>query len=405
MGPSPAACSAALKGCVGRAITLAAVVLTAGVSASAQMPDVRQMSGMPLPVSDAAPGSVSVRVVRGALTNAIPNQAVELIGGASPVTQTTNEAGRAEFTSLTPGTRVKAVAVVDGERIESQEFEVPRNAGIRLLLVASDPGGAVREPLLQQAPAQPGTVVFGGESRFVFEVGDDGLNVFNLLQVVNTQKTPVQTAPLVFELPEAALRATVLQGSSQQAVAAGSRVTVTGPFAPGATNVEFAYTLDLSAREMTIRQTLPAALPQVTVLMQRVGEMHMTSPQFSCHRDMTAEGQAYILGQGPALKAGDTLAIELTGVPARATWPRNLALALATLLLAGGAWLAARPRAADDAGARAKQLNARRERLFEKLTELEKQRERLDAERYAERRRELVDALERVYAELDGQAA
>jgi outer membrane murein-binding lipoprotein Lpp len=297
------------------------------------------------------------------------------------------------------------VTVVDGERIESQEFEVPRNAGIRLLLVATDPKQAAEDQKAAQAPAQPGTVVFGGESRLVFEVGDDGLNVFNLLQVVNTQKTPVQTAPLVFELPEAALRATVLQGSSQQAVAAGNRVTVTGPFAPGATNVEFAYTLDLSAREMTIRQTLPAALPQVTVLMQRVGEMHMTSPQFSGHRDMTAEGQAYILGQGPALKAGDTLAIELTGVPARATWPRNLALALATLLLAGGAWLAARPRAADDAGARAKQLNARRERLFEKLTELEKQRERLDAERYAERRRELVGALERVYAELDGQAA
>jgi hypothetical protein len=139
--------------------------------------------------------------------------------------------------------------------------------------------------------------------------------------------------------------------------------------------------------------------------MQRVGEMHMTSPQFSGHRDMTAEGRAYILGQGPGLKAGDTLAIELTGVPAPATWPRNLALALATLLLAAGAWLAAHPRAADDAGARARQLNARRERLFEKLAELEKQRERLDAERYAERRRELVGALERVYAELDGQAA
>jgi hypothetical protein len=92
-------------------------------------------------------------------------------------------------------------------------------------------------------------------------------------------------------------------------------------------------------------------------------------------------------------------------VPAPATWPRNLALALATLLLAGGAWLAVRPRQAPDTAARARQLNARRERLFEKLAELEKQRERLDGERYAERRRELVGALERVYAELEGQAA
>jgi hypothetical protein len=242
----------------------------------------------------------------------------------------------------------------------------------------------------------------------VFEVGEDGLNVFNLFQIVNTQKAPVQTAPLVFELPEAAQRATVLQGSSPQAVAAGTRVTVTGPFAPGATNVEFAYTLGMSARGMTIRQTLPVALPQVTVLMQRVGEMHMTSPQFSGHRDMTTEGQAYILGQGPGLKAGDTLTIELTGLPAPATWPRNLALAVAVLILAGGGWLAARPRSgAGETDGRAKQLKARRERLFEKLAALEKERAAaaVDAERYAARRRELLSALEKVYAELDQQAA
>jgi hypothetical protein len=372
------------------------------------MPDVRQMSGVPLPVSDAAPGSVSVRVVRGALTNAVPNQPVEiLVGGGSPVTVTTNDAGRAEFTGLTPGTRVKAVTVLDGERLESQEFEVPRSAGIRLLLVATDPAQAAAERQAAQAPPQPGTVVLGGESRFVIEVGDDGLNVFNLFQIVNTQQTPVQTDPLVFELPDAAEHASVLQGSSPQAVAAGRRVTVTGPFAPGATNVEFAYTLDLASRGMTIRQTLPAALTAVTVLMQRVGEMHMNSPQFGSHRDMTGgDGQPYSLGQGPALKAGDTLAIELTGLPASPTWPRNLALGLAVLILAGGAWLAARPRReAVDADARATQLQAKRERLFEKLAELEKQRDRLDAERYAERRRELVGALEKIYAELDGQAA
>jgi hypothetical protein len=390
-----------------RATALASfVVFVAVAPIPAQMPDLRQMSGMPLPVSDAAPGSVSVRVVRGALTNAVPNQPVDLIGGGSSATVKTNDTGRAEFTNLTPGTRVKAVTVLDGERLESQEFEVPRTAGIRLLLVAADPAGAVREPPVPRAPAQPGMVTLGGESRFVFEVGEDGLNVFNLFQIVNAQKTPVQTAPIVFELPDAAEHATVLQGSSPQAVAAGKRVTVTGPFAPGATNVEFAYTLDLSRQQMTIRQTLPAPLPQVTVLMQRVGEMHMTSPQFSGHRDMTTEGQAYILGQGPGLKAGDTLTIELTGVPAPATWPRNLALALATVILAGGAWVATRPRrAAEKTDARANQLRAKREKLFAQLTEVEKKREKLGEERYAERRRELIAALERVYAELDGQAA
>lgn len=391
------------------AIAAVAVMLTGAGSASAQMPDVTQMSGMPLPVSDAAPGSVTVRVIRGALTDVVVNQPVDLIGGSSPVTVKTNDAGRAEFTGLTPGTRVRAVTVIGGERLESQEFDVPRTGGIRLLLVATDPEAAkqaVEDRKLAQAPAQPGTVVLGGESRFVFEIGEDGLNVFNILQIVNTQKTPVQAGPLVFDLPESAEHASVLEGSSSQAVAAGKRVTVTGPFAPGATTVQFAYTLGIRGSEMTVQQTLPVALTQLTVLAQRLGEMHVTSDQFAGHRDMSSDGQSYILGQGPALKAGDTITLAFTGLPASPAWPRNLALVLAVLILAAGGWMATRPGRADvDTGARTKQLHARRERLFAQLAELEKQRETLDTERYAQRRRELVDALEKIYAELDAQAA
>jgi hypothetical protein len=397
-----------MKALVAPTLAVFAILAVASGHATAQMPDVKQMSGVPLPVGDVAPASVAVRVVRGALTNVIPNQPVDLVGGAAPVTVKTNEEGRAEFTGLTPGTRVRAVTTVDGERIESLEFGVPKTGGIRLLLVATDPAGAVRERPLPDAPAQTGTVVLGGESRFVFEVGEDGLNVFNILQVVNTQKSPVQTAPLVFELPDAAEHASVLEGSSSHAVVAGKRVTISGPFAPGPTVVQFAYTLPIRGSEMTVRQTVPAALTQLTVLVQRIGEMHVTSEQFAQHRDMSTDGQAYILGQGPALKAGDTITLALTGLPAASVWPRNLALSLAVIILVAGGWMAARPRRAiADAGHRARQLQARRDRLFGQLTELEKQHTAgaIDTDRYAARRRELVSALERVYAELDEQTA
>jgi hypothetical protein len=405
-----------MKALVASTLAVCAILAIASGHATAQMPDVKQMSGVPLPVGDVAPASVAVRVVRGALTNVIPNQPVDLVGGAAPVTVKTNEEGRAEFTGLTPGTRVRAVTTVDGERIESLEFGVPKTGGIRLLLVASDPAGAVRErppgavlePPLPEAPPQPGTVVLGGESRFVFEIGEDGLNVFNILQVVNTQKSPVQTAPLVFELPDAAEHASVLEGSSSHAVVAGKRVTISGPFAPGPTVVQFAYTLPIRGSEMTVRQTVPAALTQLTVLVQRIGEMHVTSEQFAQHRDMSTDGQAYILGQGPALEAGDTITLALTGLPAASVWPRNLALSLAVIILVAGGWMAARPRRAiADAGHRARQLQARRDRLFGQLTELEKQHTAgaVDTDRYAARRRELVSALERVYEELDEHAA
>src|SRR6185369_6987136 len=88
-------------------------------SAAAQMPDPRQMSGVPLPVADLPTGTVTVRVVRGAMTNVIPGQLVELSGGPSPLSAKTNDSGRAEFSGLQPGTRVKAATTVNGERIES----------------------------------------------------------------------------------------------------------------------------------------------------------------------------------------------------------------------------------------------------------------------------------------------
>src|SRR3954451_22396582 len=63
----------------------------------AQMPDARQMSGVPLPVGDVPVGTVTVRVVRGAMTNPLKGETVTLTGVASPQTATTDDSGRATF--------------------------------------------------------------------------------------------------------------------------------------------------------------------------------------------------------------------------------------------------------------------------------------------------------------------
>ena len=87
-----------------RFLVLAAAALLGTASAlhaqgmsGAQMPDAKQMSGIPLPVGDLAPGTVTVRVVRGSMANVIPGQVVELTGGPSPLSAKTNDAGRAEI--------------------------------------------------------------------------------------------------------------------------------------------------------------------------------------------------------------------------------------------------------------------------------------------------------------------
>jgi hypothetical protein len=394
------------------------VLAAAGIAAAQEMPSPRQMSGVPLPAGDVPLGTVTVRVIRGTFANPISSQTVEIVGTGSPVTASTNEIGRAEFKGLAPGARVKAAATVAGERIESQEFVVPRTGGIRLILVASGgepattPGAAPAAPAAPPAPAvpaQPGSVVLGDESRFVFEMGEDGLSVFYVLQVRNAASTPVQPAsPLIFDLPADARSATVLDGSSPQAKVAGRRLQIDGPFAPGATNVQLAYTMPFKGSELAIGQKLPAQLTHLAVVAQKVGDMRLASPQLAEQRDMPAQGNLYIAGRGGAVAAGDTLRFQFSGMPHHATWPRTLAIALALVVLGGGAWAAWRA-----GGAQARQsaerqvLEANRERLFDELTALEVRHksEAIDPARYAERRRELVAALERVYVALDDEVA
>ena len=72
---------------------------------------------------------------------------------------------------------MKAVAIVDGERLESQEFQAPDRGGIRLMLVATDKEKAAKDAALAAMPAVVGQVVLGDDSRVVVEPGDEFLSV------------------------------------------------------------------------------------------------------------------------------------------------------------------------------------------------------------------------------------
>jgi hypothetical protein len=393
--------------------TMAMVLVVLAATASAQqMPDPRQMSGIPRPDAALPAGTVTVRVIRGAFTNPVVSQTVDLAGAASPLQATTDDAGRAEFTGLKVGTRAKASATVAGERLESQEFVVPSTGGIRLMLVAAAPGEtgdkATAAPP-SNAPPQLGNVVLGEESRFVFEMGDDGLTVFYVLQIANAASAPVQpNTPLVFDLPYAARNAAVLEGSSPQATVSGRRLTIAGPFQPGSTLVQVAYTMPFKGSEIVVEQKLPARLTHVAVVAQKVGDLQLSSPQMPEQRTMPAQGNLYIAGRGGPVEAGDTLRFHFSGVPHQATWPRDVAFAIAALLLGAGAWSSFRARGSGaTADLQRRELEARRDRLFSELTALEiRHREQpIDPGEYASRRNDLVAALEKVYIALDDDVA
>lgn len=400
-------------GAAGALVLAVAFALAGGPSSAAAqmagaggsgMPDPRAMSGIPLPSTDAPAGTVTVRLVRASLANPIRQHPVQFVlGGGRSQTVSTDENGRATLSGATPGSVVRAVTVVDGERLESQDFEIPSNAGVILLLTASDTGTGGQAA----ADAVAGSVVLSGQSRIVLEFQNDALQVFYLFDILNRAAAPVKVdAPLVFEMPEGAQNATVLEGSSPQATASGRRVVVHGPFAPGTTSVQMASTMPPGA-EARIRLRLPAALDGVLVIAETVGGMVLQSAQLHEMRESMDGGRRLLVARGPALKAGEILALDLSGLPHHPTWPRNLALALALGLLGAGAWGATRTSAGAAAARARQQLEARRAKLLDQVARLDEshRRGKVTGDEYGERREALLAELERVYGELDVETA
>ena len=175
-------------------------------------------------------------------------------------------------------------------------------------------------------------------------------------------------------------------------------MTITGPFPPGSTLLQFGYTLPFATDSISVRQSMPVQMTGLAVAVQTNGSMRLSSPQLAQQRAMSAQGQSFIVAQGPAVAAGSAVTLDLSGLPHGPVWPRNLSLALASAILLGGAWIAARPKRAAETPR--KDTRAReRERLFSTLASLDERHSRgeVDERRYTEEREDLVAALSRIY--------
>src|SRR6202008_3511497 len=171
------------------------------------------------------------------------------------------------------------VAVVDGERLESQEFPVPGQGGVRLVLVATDKEKERQKQAEARPPATSGEIELTSETRVVIEPRDEALDVYYLLDINNSKHAPVNPpAPFEFDMPDGAANATIMQGSSPNATTAGRHVTVAGPFPPGRTFVQVAAAVPVSAGTMTLTQRFPANLDQLSVLVKKVGDLKLASP-------------------------------------------------------------------------------------------------------------------------------
>lgn len=385
------------------------VMLAAPAFAQVAMPDPSAMAGTPLPAPELPDATISVRVVRERMGNNVAGQPVALRVGAADRSVTTDDQGRAQFDGLPAGTLVQATTTVDGEVLTSQEFTVPARGGVRVALIAGIQQAAAAEKAAAEAgarePARPGVVEFGAESRIIVEFQNDTLTLFYLLDVVNNARTPIDIGgPLIVELPTGASGAAMLEGSSPQASVLGDRLTITGPFPPGTLSAQVAFALPNAGASLALTQKWPAAVAQMFVAVEKIGSMQMSSAQFTDISERQAEGGVFLMGTGGRLNAGDTLTVNLSGMPAASHTARDAGLAIVLLMLGTGAWLAMTPGASRNA--HSVTLIARRERLITDLVAIERKRRQKGLSAPEEARLErLTRALEGVLASLDQGAA
>lgn len=384
---------------------LVLALLASPAFAQIATPDAGAMAGLPLPAGDVPDASVTVRVLRERMGNNIEGQLVTLRVGSDLRTATTDAQGRAQFTGLPAGTVVVATATVDGEVLTSQEFPVPAKGGIRVALISGIQKVADAEKAAAAAaakePARPGVVEFGPESRIIFEFQNDTLTVFYLLDVINNARTPIDIGgPITMELPIGASGVSMMAGSSPTAIVRGDVLTITGPFAPGKTSAQVGFSLPQAGAATVVAQKWPVAVAQLMVAAEKVGAMQMSSPQLPEVREMSSDGQVFLMGNGGRMNAGDTLVVNLSGMPAHSEWPRTVALAAAALVFAVGVWMSLSPaaaRASEDA-----KLETRRERLLAEVVALERKKRQKPLPAADEARlHRLTSDLEKVMAALD----
>ena len=389
------------------AAALVALIAWSTAAGAQDMPAPELIHGRALAVSDLPNGTVTVRVAREGIGNWLGGQTVTVVVEGAPVTARTDDLGRAEFPGLPRDTELRAEATVDGETLVSEPFRVPSNGGLRIILIAGIAEATARRQAEAAAeaaaPAIPGVVTLGGETRMIAEFQNDSLFVFYQLDIVNSARAPVDIGgPFEFELPRRAAGASLMDGAPKTATINGRHVVVQGPFPPGTTTVNVQFQLRYSGPAMTIEQHFPVAVQALPFFIERVGNVTVTSPQMQPDGERTgANGTTFAAVKTPgSIPAGSEVTIELSGLPAQSRLAASITLGLSLAVIGLGIWLSLSIRRA---GASRQSLIDRRESLLARVEELELKRRagRVPDDKYLTRRQRLISELEDVYHEID----
>jgi hypothetical protein len=120
-----------------------ALALSSTAMAQPMMIDPSKMSGIPRPDPQVPANTITVRLIRGELSNRMVGIDVQLADAKGQVvTAKTDDQGRATFANLTAGQAYQARASDGSQELTSQPIELPDGMGVRVMLVFAAGGGA-----------------------------------------------------------------------------------------------------------------------------------------------------------------------------------------------------------------------------------------------------------------------
>jgi hypothetical protein len=332
-------------------------------------------------------GTVIVRVVDG---DSKPLTGVDVVLGQARAGEDqvrerkakTDAAGEARFEGLDakPTSGYLAEALKDGSRYSGKPFRLSENMGARVQLEV--------RPVTKDLSA----LSIAAGSHLIVEVGDDALQVAEVLKLENTGSAPVEIAGgLRLPLPDKAVSVAVGPESPPSLSAGGHEVVWKGPIPVGDSTMQLMYVLPYHGDSVELRQRTPIPFTEVAVVTEKIDGLSVVGDRLASE-ERELGGRPLMLLRGPGTSPGGELSLRVTGLPHNdPTW-RYLAAALALAIVVGFGLYA---RGGEASGELRRKLAARREHLLDELVALG------DDPKRQKRRDELTERLAEVYRELD----
>ena len=311
------------------------LVSLALASSVAAQPDPSQMSGLPLPDGELPDGTISVRVIRGQLTNNVQDHPVDLHQG-DIVTDRHHRCQRPGDVSHAES-RCRGIC---GDRARRPAYPVPAVRGTRARWCAPHARGRGRSD---------GACATGGAGiRDIWEriVDPDRAGRGNRRGLLPARRA--QYGPGAGRAGGADCLRTCRRGRSRPPCCRDRRPgrsrrdrasSCPDRFPPGVTPLRVGYVLPYTSGSLVVSQRFPANLEALVMMVEKWGAMDVASKQISRRGDLSVAesgGTPYLLAGGPLIPAGEPLAFELTGLPHHNRMPTNLALVIAVGMLAIG---------------------------------------------------------------------